>query len=283
MKKVGVVGLGPIGSHFVNKLHGSMYSVIINDIDQRAMERVSEERVYKKSNLSELVKLSDYIVLALPGNKALRNVMESKDGVLANMHSGQVIIDTGTTHPDLDEYYESICTKEKVGFIDSPVTWRAPGLILMIGGKLETYNKAEDLIKTLSYKYGYLGKIGNGQRLKSVNQMVFSNMTAIWAEAVSYAQKLGFSKNDLSDFLEMDVPENLYADNYSRISGTADLNYKDLKYVIEIAHDNCAAIPITNATHEAFKYTINRQKERVDQTAIVTYWKNLNIEKKEIY
>jgi 3-hydroxyisobutyrate dehydrogenase len=276
MNKVGIVGVGPIGMHFTKLLIKAKYNVTVFDLSKELVMAAVEQGAAAAGSPAEVTRQSDVVILTLPGNKAVKNVMEESNGVLGSLKEGQIVIDSGTSHPDLDAMYERLCAEKGVGFIDSPVTWRKQGLILMVGGSQSIFEKVEDIISCISYKYKYLGSIGRGQVLKSVNQMVFSNLSAIWAEAVEYSAKNDIHRDLLVDFLEMNVPERMFGDDFSRISGTIELNYKDLLYVMELAHEAGANIPMTNMVHEIFKFSVAKGEGKLDQNGIIKYWRTLN-------
>ena len=276
MQKIGVIGLGPIGKHFVSLLLKYEYDVSVFDLVQEYVDNAITHGAKAAVSIGDLTEKTDVVILALPGNKALKIVMEQENGVLATLKKGQIVIDTGTSHPDLDALYEHLCEEKGASFIDSPVTWRKSGLILMPSGKKDVFESVENVISCISYKYKYIGSIGRGQVLKSVNQMIFSNMGALWAEAVEYSTKNNIDRELLVDFLEMNIPDRLFGDDFSRISGTVELNYKDLLYVIELAHESNANIPLTNMVHEVYKYTMAKGDGKLDQNAIIQYWRALN-------
>ena len=276
VERIGLIGLGPIGSHFLKLLLNDGYSVTVLDLIPEYVQGAVNLGAKAADTPAQVAQSSDVIVLSLPGNKPVIKVMEGEDGILEVLKEGQIVIDTGTSSPDLDQKYETLCTFRGAGFIDSPVTWRKPGLILMVGGVEEVFKRAEKIIACMSYKHKHIGPIGRGQVLKSVNQMVFSNMSALWAEAVEYSRMNGVGKELLVDFLEMAVPDRLFGDDFTRKSGTVELNYKDLLYVQELAHETGANIPLTNAVHEIFKYIVNKGDGKLDQNGIIKYWRSLN-------
>lgn len=275
-QKIGVVGVGPIGIHFVEKLNKAGYSTIAFDIDSDLLKQAAQLEAEVASSVKELAKQSDVIILALPGDPAVEAVMEGEDGIFEVLKTGQIIIDTGTSSPALDKRYEKLCNSMGAGFMEAPVTWRAPGLILMPAGDRGLFDKVEPVIRTISYKYRYMGESGRGQELKSVNQLLFSARGAIAAETVAYAEKLGFGQDELEDFLEFGLAPSLYGDDFARISGTTKLNHKDLKYVQEIAFDYGICIPVTAAVYQAFQYSVIRGDGEDDQNGIIHYWRDLN-------
>jgi len=277
-QKIGMIGIGPIGIHFIEKLINGGYETVAFDIDDEKTKLASQKGSALAGSVQDLAKQVNIIVLALPGDPAVEAVMEGTNGLLEVLTSEHIIIDTGTSSPRLDRFYEKRCAEKGAGFIEAPVTWRAPGLILIPAGDRKIFDAVEPVIKTMSYKYRYMGESGRGQELKAVNQLYFSARGAIMAETVAYAQKLGFGKDELEDFLEFGMAPSLYGDDFTRISGTIGLNCKDLKYVQEIAFDYGACLPITAAVYQAFLHSVIHGGGGDDQNGIIRYWRDLNKE-----
>ena len=272
---IGIIGQGPIGSHFAGKLIGE-YDTIVYDLDRSLMEKAISAGAKAADSLADMAAKANIVVLALPGDKALRAVMDGENGLMAQMKDGQFIIDTGTSTAELDRHYHVACRAQSLGFLEAPVSWREGGLLLMPAGDKAVFDRLETVIRCMSCKYCYIGEGGRGQELKSVNQMLFSARIAIEAECVAYAQTLGFSEEIMEDFMGFGLNKRLYGDDFSRILGTSGLNYKDLLYTFQIAHEHGAFVPITQAVYESFKYAVFNGAGNDDQSGIIAYWRQLN-------
>jgi 3-hydroxyisobutyrate dehydrogenase-like beta-hydroxyacid dehydrogenase len=79
----------------------------------------------------------------------------------------------------------------------------------------------------------------------------------------------------LKDFLEFEVPEDLFGDDFSG-GGHLALHYKDLGYLLEMAHDSGAQIPISSLVHEIFKTAKLYGHPNWKQPGIISYWRRLN-------
>ena len=285
MKRVGLIGLGNIGGYYVKRLLEAGYPVTVFDIDPQKLETVVKLDASCADSPAMVAKNSDFIILALTNSEAVEFVMEGDNGVLSALKKGQVVIDTSTTRPKTAIRLEKLCEEKGAYFLDSPLTWRGPGHthILMVGGKEESFNKAEEILKCLSYKYKLFGGAGSGQIIKLVNQAVTANQAAIYAEAIELIKKYGFDPALLKEYLMFDIPGELISEE-DHGCGQLGFIYKDLGYVLEIAHDSCANIPITSLVHEIFKTTkvYGKQQPKWNLFRIQTYFKRLNNDKQNL-
>ena len=279
VKKVGLIGLGNIGQFYTQELVKAGYPLLVYDLVPEKLRSAVEKGGVAATGNAQIAKECDIIVLSLPGSHVVEPVL---DAMLPDMHEGQLVIDTSTCRPSTDERYEKILEKHGIGLIDAPLSWRqlkggGMGQILMCGGKPENFAKAEEVLKVLSYKYKLVGKIGDGQVLKAVNQAVLADMLAVNCEAVEMMKKHELDPVLLRDFLEFNIHAPLYSGDYQG-GGHLVLHYKDLGYLLEIAHESGAQIPISSLVHEMFKTTKIYGEPNWYQVGIQTYYKRLNNE-----
>ena len=280
MKNVGLIGLGNVGSYYVKKLLEANYLLTVFDIDPQKMENAKKQGATPATTAAEVARNSDFIILSLTNSEVVEAVMEGESGVLSVLKAGQMVIDTSACRPRTAVRLEKLCEIKGAGFIDAPLTWRGPGhtQYLMVGGKEESFKKAEEILKCLSYKYRLFGPAGTGQIIKVINQAVLANQKAVHAEAVELTKKFGLDPTLLKEFLEFEIPEGLLAEDYHG-GGELALMYKDLGYLLEMAHDSCANIPISSLVHEIFKASKVYGDPKWEQIGIQTYYQRLNNDK----
>ena len=280
MKNVGLIGLGNVGSYYVKKLLEVGYPLTVFDIDHQKLENAVNQGAIPAVTAAEVTRNSDFIILSLTNSEVVESVMEGKNGVLSILKAGQMVIDTSTCRPKTAVRLEKLCAVKGADFIDAPLTWRGPGhtQYLMVGGKEESFKKAEEILKCLSYKYKLFGPVGTGEVVKMINQAVLANQMAVHAEAVELTKKYGLDPALLKEFLEFDIPRGLLTEDY-RGCGQLALLYKDLGYMLEMAHESCANIPISSLVHEIAKTTKNYGESNWDHLGMQTYYQRLNNDK----
>jgi len=275
MQRIGLIGLGNIGKFYTKQLLSAGYPLTVYDIDTEKVKIATEQGAVAAPNPGGVAEKADIIILALPGSHAVDAVMQGEDGVLEHLQTGALVIDTGTSRPATAVLYDKLCTQKGAGFIDAPLTWRKPGQIIMVGGTPENYAKGEEVLKVLSYKLKHVGPIGTGQVLKAINQSILADRVAIQAENFEFAKMMGIDPALIKDFLELDLPEAFFTNDFAG-GGHLALHYKDLLYILEIAHDSGAQIPLTSLVHEIFKAEWLNGEPNWFQTGIINYWRRLN-------
>ncbi len=275
MQRIGLIGLGNIGHFYAQRLLEAGYPLTVLDLDAARMQAALDLGAAAAEDPGDVVRKSEIILLSLPGSHAVEQVMDGVEGILAHVQAGQIIVDTGTSRPMTDVRYAQLCAEKGAVLIDAPLTYRKQGQIIMVGGSREAFERIEPVLTCLSYKLHHVGEVGEGQMLKLINQAVLAGRLAVYAEAVELAKVHNIDPRLLKDFLEFEVPEDLFGDDFSG-GGHLALHYKDLGYLLEAAHDSGAQIPISTLVHEIFKTVRLYGQPNWKQSGIISYWRRLN-------
>jgi len=275
MERVGLIGVGNIGRHFSRLLLERGYPLIALDREPERVRFAVELGATAASTPAAVARGAEILLLSLPGSHAVESVMEGSDGLLSALTPGQIVIDTGTSRPCTDIRYDQLARERGAGFLDAPITWRRPGLLCMVGGEASLYHRARGILDTISHKHRHIGPIGQGQKLKLMNQIILAGQLAIHAEAVAFCRRVDLDPHLLHEHLEFPIAPALLSGEFSG-SGTLALHYKDLLYALEIGHEAGANIPLTSLVHEIFKHSAFQGDPDWSQPGILEYWKRLN-------
>jgi len=275
MLRLGLIGVGNVGRQFARLLREAGYPLTVMDTDPSKLESALALGAQPADTPGEVADASDIILLSLPGSPAVEAVMEGPQGILHHLREGQLVVDTGTSRPETDIHYEQACRQKGAGFLDAPITGRAKGWIIMVGGAAEDFEQARPVLTCLGYKVERIGPIGQGQVLKLMNQMIQAGQLAIQAETIAFAENAGLDPRLLRDYLEFPIPEGMLTGEFSG-GGHLALHYKDIGYALEVAHETGAHIPLTSLIHEVFKAVKLAGEPHWLQIAIVTYWRRLS-------
>jgi 3-hydroxyisobutyrate dehydrogenase-like beta-hydroxyacid dehydrogenase len=104
---------------------------------------------------------------------------------------------------------------------------------------------------------------------------VLAGQWAVWAEAVGFTRAAGLEPRLLSDCLEFPVPEAMYGEGFAA-GGELALHYKDLGYILEVAHQREANVPVSGLVHEIFRAVKAGGDPTWWQAGIISYWRRLN-------
>lgn len=257
--KVGLIGVGTMGSQMARNLVAAGFEVCARDVDPEAEERARRLGAAVVDSPAEVARASDVILLSLPGPADVALVVNGEGGLLSAARYGQVIVDLSTVDPFSTQANASRARQQGVGYLDAPVLGRPQSCgkwTLPVGGQQEDLERCRDVLSVLAKKVIHVGPSGHGNIVKLLNNMMFGAINAVTAEIMTICRKAGMNPRVLYDtiaqsgaasvsnlFIELG-PKMLNRD-FSPLF-TIDLLHKDLDLAITMARQ--LGVPLLVAT-----------------------------------
>lgn len=194
---VGFVGLGVMGEPMCRNLaKKSGRPVLAFDMRPEPLQRLSQDGVESAPSLADLVARCDIVMLSLPGEPQVREVVLGDGGILAHCRKGQTVVDCSTAPVTLAKELAEALSAKGVDFADAPVARTAQAAIdgtlsIMVGGSAEAYERINPLLACMATEITHCGAVGAGQAVKLMNNMVVAQTVVAIAEALAVAHKSG--------------------------------------------------------------------------------------------
>ena len=149
---------------------------------------------------------SEFILLSLPFDPDVEEIVLGAKGVLAGAVPGVIILDTTTGTPEASIQMAACCAEKGVGYLDAPISGgvkraEAATLTFMVGGEDSVFDKAMPLMKKLGDNIYKIGPIGAGRTLKALNQIIAGMNTLILCETLALGQKAGITPETFYEVL----------------------------------------------------------------------------------
>lgn len=196
--KVGVVGVGRMGSNMARRLKEQGFSVTaVYDVrPEAALTLAMEVGAEAASSLGRVTQLSDVVVTVVTDDAAMRAIYTSKKDNLLQGAQGKAFINCATLSPKVHLEVEQLARKAGARTLEacmaSSITQaRAGTLYLMCGGERATFDALKPVLDVLSQSPRYIGKSGDAAKVKALVNMVMNINTAGLAEGLGLAQALG--------------------------------------------------------------------------------------------
>ena len=200
-KKIGFIGLGTMGAPIATRLLNCGFSLILYDIDIRKLE------IFSKSSNCEIAlspkdvgKSAQRVITILPNGDIVSEVLFGDNGLIHSLSDGSVVIEMSTgSVPAFIKQAEKLAEK-KLQMVDLPVG-RSPAealtgqLIAMAGIDKDHAGAVVDIAEAIAEETIYTGKLGDGLRLKLVNNYMAMIGHVLAAEVLALALKVGLNRN----------------------------------------------------------------------------------------
>ena len=257
--KVAFIGLGVMGYPMAGYISKGGHNVtVFNRTKSKAEKWISEHKGKLAETPAEAAKDAEYIFTCVGNDNDLREVTFGDKGAFKTIKKGTVYIDNTTASATIAREIYDYAKKNGFGALDAPVSGGQAGaengaLTVMIGGDQSDFDKAKDKIDCYSKKMKLLGKAGNGQLAKMVNQICIAGLVQGLSEAINFGMKSGLNMEDVIEVISKGAAQSWQMENRYRTMTDDKFDYgfaidwmrKDLKIAIEEAKKNGSPVPIT--------------------------------------
>ncbi|MBC8228488.1 NAD(P)-dependent oxidoreductase [bacterium] len=287
--KIGVVGLGRMGSNIARHLNDEGFSVVaVYDIvKDRAKVLCKEVGGGSRSpeatdKLARVTEIADFIITVVTDDDAMLKIFseEASDSLLKNA-KGKLFINCATITPEVHVLVEKLTEKNGAQSLEccmaSSITQAREGtLYLMCAGKKEAFEKAKPILEAISISLRYIGEAGRAAQVKALVNMVMNINTAGLAEGLGLGVALGLDLTMLrevfaqtganSRVLETDGEDMQNRDHECYFSATHAA--KDSGIALELAKASGLYLPLAEATKKQYDKMVEIGKGELDKSGI---------------
>lgn len=211
--RVGYVGLGAMGGNLARHLVGK-YPLTVLDLHRPAVEALEQLGAESATSAAALARRSDIVLLCLPRSSDVERVIFGPGGLAEGIAEGALIVDQTSGIPDQTHEFARRLAERSVDMIDAPVsgamaTAIAGTISIIASGPLTAFRKAEPVLRTISRNVFHCGeRVGNGQTIKSINNLMNVGCRLSTLETVAMGRKLGLSLASMIEALNATTARN---------------------------------------------------------------------------
>lgn len=287
--KVGFVGLGIMGKPMAKNVIKNGYEVICFDFNQDSVAEIVAAGGQASESGKDVAEKTEVVITMLPNSPNVEAALFSSNGIAEGLSSGKAVIDMSSIAPKASQSFAERLAKIGVEFLDAPVSGGEPKAIdgtiaVMVGGKKDTFDKYEELLKTMASSVTLVGEVGAGNITKLANQMIVAINIAAISEAYSLAKKADVSPEAVYQAIRSGLAGSTVMDQKSNkiFSGDWDpgfrieLHIKDLQNVLDTSHDINVATPFTSLAMDILQSLKAYGHEKEDHAAIARFYEQIN-------
>jgi len=264
--KVAFIGLGVMGYPMAGYISKAGHNVtVFNRTTAKADKWLKEYKGSKEDTPAKASEGADFIFTCVGNDNDLREVTFGDNGIFKTIKQDSVYIDNTTASATIAREIYDYSKKNNFGFLDAPVSGGQAGaengaLTVMIGGEQKSFDKAKHIIDCYSKKMKLLGKAGNGQLAKMVNQICIAGLVQGLSEGINFGIKAGLNMEDVIEVISKGAAQSWQMDNRYKtmiddkfeFGFAVDWMRKDLKIALEEAKKNNSLLPITEIVDQYY-------------------------------
>ena len=211
MDTIGVIGIGAMGNGIAKNLIKAGYPLVAFRRDTASSAAAAEELASLgasvTSSLPELFQTAKILITCLPNSQIVENLLIGKAGLSEQEHpSIECVLDFSTSHPDSTRKIAAILRNKGIEMLDTPMTGSvreaAEGTLnLIVGGDKKTFERYENLLRSVSAMVLYAGYHGTGNMVKLANNYLSILDQAVTARIAIELEKSGIPTDVYIKFL----------------------------------------------------------------------------------
>jgi len=272
MKRVGIVGLGDMGTGMAKNLLERGFALSGYDLRAERLAELARMGGKPAANCRQVAENSDAVFVMVLNGSQVRDAILGKDGLLEGLRPGATIIVSATIHPSEIRALEGPVLDRGVSLIDTPVSGGKPGadsgtLTMMAAARREVFDDNIELLEAVGQRIFFVGEeIGLGQTVKaSLQALIGASFTAIF-ESLVLGVKAGvkaetlyevFGASGVSSPLFLNCAQLIMERRFRGTGSHIGTMYKDLGISMNMAKENGVAMFTASAAFELFQAGIS--------------------------
>ncbi|MGA7596171.1 MAG: 2-hydroxy-3-oxopropionate reductase [Gallionella sp.] len=286
---IGFIGPGIMGGPMARNLMKGGHKLWIYARRPEAMKTLEAAGATACSSAAEVAKHADVTFLIVSDTPDVESVIFGENGIAKGARSGSVVVDMSTISPTATKVFAERLAKQGVEMLDAPVSGGEAGAInatlsIMVGGKVPVFERVKPLFELMGKNIVRVGENGAGQVAKACNQIVVAVTIEAVAEALTFAQKNGADATKVREALMggfagskvMEVHGKRMLDNDFKPGFKVGLHQKDMRIVMETAHQLGVALPAAALVTQHLNALMGTGDTDLDSAAVVKVVKRMS-------
>jgi 3-hydroxyisobutyrate dehydrogenase len=260
MERVGMIGVGAMGSALLErlKLAGTQPSVF--DIAPSALETARSLGAHTAASAKAVAEQSTIIDVVVRTDHEILDCTMGKDGILEGAPTGALILLHSTILPDTTKKVAEAAERKKVHVIDAcmtavPRVVRQGGLTFLVGGPADLVERARPHLLQMAKNVIHMGPLGTGNVAKLIKNLVTASEALVVYEAIRIGQAGGIAYGAALDMMQKTRSESFLnrwqerfelSENEVKFRAGLNLYDKDIPLAAEVGKRLGVDIPITH-------------------------------------
>ena len=201
---VAFLGLGAMGAPMSHNLLRAGFPLTVWNRTLSKADALGGAGAAVVSTPKEAAAAADVILICVPTQVEVRDLLLRPDGVLAGLRPGAAIVDCSTIDPNAAIEHHALCRARGVDILEAPLSGGTVGaeagtLTLMVGGDEQVLDRVRPVLDAVGKNIFYMGAPGTGQLTKLCNNLITAAQMVAVAEAYTLLAAGGIDPKKATD------------------------------------------------------------------------------------
>jgi len=283
MKRIGIVGVGLLGSAVASRLLKGGFEVKGYDKHPEQVKALQAQGLKAASSIAEAAADADAVFTILPSLESVETAILGTGGLVEIAPRSATLIQMSTISPDLTRRLAKAAAARGLGFLDAPMSGTSAMVergdcSIFVGGERARADACRPIFDAIAKKTLYVGDAGMASLAKLATNLLVGLNTAALAEALVLGAKGGLAPAVLLDILKdsaaaskmVDIRGPLMASRRFEAQMKVDMFLKDFKLMLEEGQRLGVSLPLTSITQQLATATAAAGRGEEDLAAIIT-------------
>jgi len=207
MEKVGLVGVGAMGTALLERLRLAGVQPIAYDIDATAIERARNLGADIAASVAEVARTASVVDLVVRTDDEMLGCTLGPDGVVENVAAGSLVILHSTILPQTTRRIAEAARARNVQVIDAcmlgvPRAVRDGHLQFLVGGPDEAAERARVHLLRMGKQVIHMGPVGAGNAAKLIKNLTSGAEVLMMHEALQLGEAAGIKFPQVLEMLQ---------------------------------------------------------------------------------
>ena len=291
--RIGIIGLGIMGSAFARNLRAAGFAVSGYDPDPAAGDRLAGMGGTPLPSPRAVAEASDHILIALASIPALRTVISGPEGIAPALRAGMVVAEMGTLPLDAKEAAREAVEATGAAMLDCPVSGTGAqaetgDLVVFASGDDTAIAAMRPVFEGFARDIRAVGPFGAGMKMKYVANLLVTIHNLATAEALLLAERSGLDLGLVFDAIRSGAGNSrmfevrgplMIEGRYEPATMKMDVYQKDLKLIMDHAASVACPVPLMAATLPYYSAALAQGRDKEDTAALFAVLRQLSSSK----
>lgn len=283
MKRIGIIGVGLLGSAVASRLLQGGFEVKGFDTRPDQVKMLQGYGLKPVRSIAEAAAESEAVFTILPSLAIVEDVIAGAGGLIETAAPGTTLIQMSTISPELTRSLANATAAKGLSFLDAPMSGTSAMVergdcAIFVAGDPTRARACQSVFDAIGKKTHYVGEVGAATLAKLATNLLVGLNTAALAEALVLGAKggldpallLGILKESAAASKMVEVRGPLMVDHRFAAQMKVDLFLKDFKLMLDEASRLGVSLPLTSITQQLATATAAAGRGEEDLAAIVT-------------
>ena len=286
--RVGFIGLGNMGAPLARQLIGA-HQLVVYDHDPAVLAGFGSTDVIGAESVSDLAQGADTVLTCLPTSAHLEALLFGEQALATALEPGTLVIDMTTGDPSMTRELASRLQEYSIELIDAPVSGGPRGaeagtIAIIVGGTTHQFERASQVLDSISCNVMHAGGIGTGHAVKAGNNLLNLVCRLATFEAVSLLVRSGVEPEKAVSIIqkssgrsyatEITLPDNILSGKMNQ-GFSMGLMQKDASLALAIADHLAVPMPIGRKAFDALRQSLTEHGPQADMSDVALSYEAL--------